>query len=233
MKTFRRILAIVIPVFVIGILVTVAYHWNYIPHRRFTSSEKNVPTIHVMSDADDDEKDDLPDILDSARSYTESKKPSYEEEFYAGGWPNGNKGMAVDVVNYGLLGAGYNMRDLIWKDYKLNPHAYKKANMESKDKAFRIADNLKTYMDRHFTKLTTDKYEIKEWQGGDIVTFKSGHIAVVSDVRNGNGVAWLVHHYMRMQGGYEQDVFEYDDWGPVTGHYRIRKDADKIIKEKR
>jgi hypothetical protein len=38
---------------------------------------------------------------------------------------------------------------------------------------------------------------------------------------------------MRMQGGYEQDVFEYDDWGPVTGHYRIRKDADKIIKEKR
>ena len=48
---------------------------------------------------------------------------------------------------------------------------------------------------------------IAAWQGGDIVIFKK-HIGIVSNLRNANGVPYLIHHANPFQAAYEEDVLE-------------------------
>ncbi len=45
-----------------------------------------------------------------------------------------------------------------------------------------------------------------------------GHIGIVSDRRNENGVPYLIHHANPYQGNYEEDVLEKYE---ILGHYRI------------
>ena len=64
----------------------------------------------------------------------------------------------------------------------------------------------------------TDIYDIDQWQGGDIVIFEK-HIGIVSDKRNDDGVAYVIHHNDPFQKSYEEDILESRD--DITGHYRI------------
>ncbi|MFV0249884.1 MAG: DUF1287 domain-containing protein [Bacilli bacterium] len=66
--------------------------------------------------------------------------------------------------------------------------------------------------------LTTNIYEIENWQAGDIVIFK-GHIAIVLDKRNKNGVLFIIHHLGIYQIRYEEDILE--NKNDIIGHYRI------------
>ena len=83
---------------------------------------------------------------------------------------------------------------------------------------FRRVRNLKVYFDNNAISLTTDVKDYKQWQGGDIVVFKT-HIGVVSDKRNGNGVPFVIHHYGKRQKYYEEDILEVRN--DIVGHYRI------------
>lgn len=83
---------------------------------------------------------------------------------------------------------------------------------------FRRVKNLKVYFVNNAIKLTTDIYDIKEWQGGDIVIFDK-HIGIVSDKRNKKGISFIIHHAHSNQRYYEEDILEKRK--DIIGYYRM------------
>ena len=93
---------------------------------------------------------------------------------------------------------------------------------------FRRTQNIRTFLDRHATSLTTDVIpndldNLATWQGGDIVTFaqipgRLWHIAIVSDKRRPDGVPYLIHNHG--QGTIEDNYLT--DWpAEISGHFRF------------
>ena len=118
---------------------------------------------------------------------------------------------------FGLLGAGYDLMALVHEDVLAHGDRY---NIDPVDANidFRRVRNLKVFFQHNATALTTDIYDIGQWQGGDIVVFER-HIGVVSDRRNKNGVPYVIHHNDPWQTAYEQDILEKRT--DIVGHYRI------------
>lgn len=211
MKKFLLFI-LLIAITAVGLL---AYRYNFIPHRSYTDEDFNIEPYISVSDADGDGVDDQTDILNSVKSYI-STNPKYKSEYYDGGYPDGDYGVCTDVVAFSLLGAGYDLMELVNADILANPDAY---NIERADKNidFRRVRNLLVYFNNNAQLLTTDVYDIGEWHGGDIVVFPE-HIGIVSDKRNKNGVPFLFHHAYPGQPRYEEDVLERYT---VTGHFRM------------
>ena len=67
-------------------------------------------------------------------------------------------------------------------------------------------------------RLTTDVGDVAEWRGGDIVLYR-GHVGIVSDRRNAEGVPYLIHHSGPFQLSYEEDKLQ--SYGRIIGHYRL------------
>lgn len=81
---------------------------------------------------------------------------------------------------------------------------------------FRRVPNLIVYFERKALSLTTDTLQIEEWQPGDIVTYGSDHIGIVSDRRNADGVPYLIHN--AGQAKREEDALKSSK---ISGHYRF------------
>lgn len=209
---FFAVLFILLTALVIGLL----YRFNYIPHKKYTDKDFNIKTYISTVDKDGDGIDDQTDILKNVKKYLESN-PEYKSKYYSGGYPDDRYGVCTDVVAQGLKGAGYDLRELVDAHVKSNPEKY---NIEKPDKNidFRRVRNLKVFFDDNAVSLTTDVNEIKEWQGGDIVVFK-GHIGVVSENRNKNGIPFVYHHANPFQRFYEEDILTVRD--DIIGHYRV------------
>jgi len=207
-----------------GIIVLLAiciflifYYLNVIPHKAYSNSDFGIEAYKSNIDQDGDSIDDQTDILDSARKYI-ATKPKYKSKYYAEtGYPNDGYGVCTDLVAFALLGAGYDLRELVDQDIAEHGEDY---DIEKADKNidFRRVRNLKVYFERHALSLTTDLSDIKEWQGGDIVIME-GHIGILSDKRNKKGVPFLIHHANPFQLSYEEDVL--GTLYKVTGHYRF------------
>jgi len=171
-------------------------------------------------DADGDGINDQEDILQGAKDYV-ATKPQYKSKYYKGGYPDDEYGVCTDVVAYGFLAAGYDLRELVDADIAESPESYKLEDAPDPNIDFRRVKNLKVYFDRHAESLTTDIYDFDEWQGGDIVTF-AAHIGIVSDKRGEDGVNLLIHHGYKGQKDYENDWLSNAD--DITGHYRVNYD---------
>ena len=93
-------------------------------------------------------------------------------------------------------------------------------NIDTIDKNidFRRVQNLKIYFENNAISLTTDVYDIENWQGGDIVIFQN-HIGIVSNNRNKDGVTFIIHHANPLQKYYEEDILE--SRNDIIGHYRM------------
>ena len=77
------------------------------------------------------------------------------------------------------------------------------------------------FFKRYAESLTTDIYEVGQFQPGDIVTFDdSDHIAMISDKMNKNGVPYLIQNGDEEQEEKEEDRLEITEM-EVTGHYRF------------
>lgn len=183
------------------------------PENRF---DELVPVFHSASDRDGDGVDDQTDILQSAVAYV-GTHPRYKSAYYAEGYPDDGCGVCTDVVAYALLGAGYDLQQLVAEDIAASPEAY---GIETPDPAidFRRTGNLAVYFERRARALTTDTADIDAWQGGDIVLYE-GHVGIVSDRRNARGVPHLIHHASPFQLAYEEDCLE--SYGAITDHYRM------------
>lgn len=168
-------------------------------------------------DEDSDGIDDQSDILQSALEYLHTR-PKYKSVYYDGGYPDDGYGVCTDVIAWGLLGAGYDLRQLVDEDRRAHPENYADevpdANID-----FRRVRNLLVYFENNAEKLTDDLSQINEWQGGDIVVFRN-HIGMVSDRRNTKGIPYLIHHANPFQRYYEEDVLE--SRTDMVGHYRFK-----------
>lgn len=211
----KKLLWIVILLLLI-VIIYLLYIFNYIGHKKYDNNDFDIETYTSTVDKDNDGIDDQTDILESVRDYI-STNPRYESNYYNGGYPDDGYGVCTDVVSFGLLGAGYNLRDLVNEDIINNGYSY---DIDTVDKNidFRRVRNLNVYFKNNSINLTTNIYDISAWQGGDIVVFKK-HIGIVSDKRNKKGIPFIIHHYSKYQKEYEEDILEYRS--DIVGHYRI------------
>ena len=200
----------------IFIIIYLLYKSNYIPHKMYSNEYFNIKTYTSSIDKDNDGIDDQTDILNNVREYI-GTNPKYKSKYYASGYPDDGYGVCTDVVAFGLKGAGYDLMELVNEDIKNNKNNY---NIDTIDKNidFRRVQNLKIYFENNAISLTTDVYDIENWQGGDIVIFQN-HIGIVSNNRNKDGVTFIIHHANPFQKYYEEDILESRD--DIIGHYRM------------
>lgn len=192
------------------------FHTSSAPVQAKTNADFQIADVHSAVDADGDGIDDQSDILQGAREYT-AANPRYKSKYYEGGYPDDGYGVCTDLVAYALQHAGYDLRMLVDADIAANRELYAvdapDANID-----YRRVRNLKVFFGHTAISLTTDIYDIAEWQGGDIVIFEN-HIGIVSDSRNDEGIAYVIHHNGVTQAAYEEDILaERDD---IVGHYRM------------
>lgn len=212
----KKKLLIIIIFICLFIILYLLYHFNYIPHKKYTNNYFNIESYVSNVDKDNDGIDDQTDILDSARKYI-STKPKYKSKYYNTGYPNDGYGVCTDVVAFALKDAGYDLQSLVNEHILAHKDLY---DIEVVDKNidFRRVKNLRIYLDYNAQSLTTDINDIEKWQGGDIVVFKN-HIGIVSDNRNRKGISFVIHHANPYQKYYEEDILEYHN--DIEGHYRI------------
>lgn len=209
------IVFLLIELFLFGI-VFLLYRYNYIPHKKYSNEQFSIPTYQSKMDQDEDGIDDQTDILNNVKEYI-ATKPKYESEYYVGGYPDDEYGVCTDVVAFGLKGAGYDLRELVYEDILAHPDDYD-IDIIDKDIDFRRVRNLKVYFEHHTIRLTMDITKIEEWKGGDIVVFEN-HIGIISDKRDQKGIPFVIHHTSDYQSDYEEDILEIRD--DIVGHYRM------------
>ena len=216
MKKRIIVITLISLLILIFIIIYLLYKFNYIPHKMYSNEYFNIKTYTSSIDKDNDGVDDQTDILNNVREYI-ATNPKYKSKYYASGYPDDGYGVCTDVVAFGLKGAGYDLMELVNEDIKNNRNNY---NIDTIDKNidFRRVQNLKIYFENNSISLTTDVYDIENWQGGDIVIF-TNHIGIVSNNRNKNGVTFIIHHANPFQKYYEEDILESRD--DIIGHYRI------------
>ena len=212
----KKIIVFTFIILLIFIIIYLLYKFNYIPHKKYSNEYFNIKTYTSLIDKDNDGIDDQTDILNNVYEYIKTN-PKYKSKYYASGYPDDGYGVCTDVVAFGLKGAGYDLMELVNEDIKNNKNNY---NIDTIDKNidFRRVQNLKIYFENNAISLTTDVYDIENWQGGDIVIFQN-HIGIVSNNRNKDGVTFIIHHANPFQKYYEEDILESRD--DIIGHYRM------------
>ncbi len=211
----KKTFLIIILALILGIVLYLLYYFNIISHKKYTNEYFKIETYKSKIDKDNDGIDDQTDILETVKAYLDTK-PKYKSKYYGTGYPDDNYGVCTDVVAFGLLGAGYDLKELVNEDIKNNREEY---NIEIVDKNidFRRVNNLNTYFKHNAISLTLDINKLDEWQGGDIVVFKN-HIGIVSEHRNSKGISFVYHHMSSKQTNYEEDILEHYK---IIGHYRV------------
>ena len=191
-------------------------YYNLIPQKTYTAEDFGIETVISQNDQNGNGIDDYTDIMLGARADAKNK-PRYKSAYYAGGYPPANEGVCTDLVWRAFLNAGYSLKDMVNADIAANIEAYPRVNGKPDPNIdFRRVPNLKVFFDRNATSLTLDPYEIEAWQPGDIVTYGTSHIAIVSDKRNRDGMAYIIHN-----GGQpvrEEDALTRQE---ISGHYRF------------
>lgn len=184
--------------------------------KKYYNEDFGIENYISSIDYDGDGIDDQTDILLSAKEYLENN-PEYKSLYYETGYPDDNYGVCTDVVAFALLGAGYDLMTLVNEDIVNNYDDYDIDEVDI-NIDFRRVVNLLVYFDNTATSLTTDIYDIENWQAGDIVIFEE-HIGIVSDSRNEDGVVYILHHSDPYQLFYEEEIQSIDQ--EIVAHYRI------------
>lgn len=191
--------------------------FNVLPKATYTNDSFGFESIISDHDANHDGVDDQSDILLSAKAYLRTK-PKYKSKYYGSGYPDDEYGVCTDVVAFALLHSGYDIMMLLNVDVKQNRDAYT-IEVVDKNIDFRRVQNLHVYFKRHAQSLTMDINDHQAWQGGDIVVFKR-HIGIISNIRNKQGIPYVLHLANPYQIRTEEDILEKSS-SEIVGHYRI------------
>lgn len=221
MKIIKKILITLVILFLI-LGITIACYILYKTNKKsYTAEDFGIETLISETDYDNDGIDDYTDILQGAKIEAKNK-PKYKSAYYAGGYPPESEGVCTDVIWRALKNAGYLLKDMVDEDIKNNVSEYPRVNGKPDPNIdFRRVSNLKIYFDRNQISLSTDLSKISEWQPGDIVTFGTTHIGIISDKRNSKGIPYLIHN--TGQPFREEDVLElYGKNEQISGHYRMK-----------
>lgn len=160
-------------------------------------------------------------IAMTARVYINNGDLRYDDRYFLGGYPPENIGVCTDVVWKGLSGIGVNLKNLVDRDIGENFKAYEDIiSVQDIYIDFRLVPQLERFLQRREEVLTTDVDDYFAWQAGDIVTFESSHVAVVSELRNLWGRPYIIQHG-KDPAAEEDRIFAYDGM-KISGHFRWR-----------
>lgn len=159
-------------------------------------------------------------IMLAARIYISNKDLRYDDQYFAGGYPPDDIGVCTDVVWKGFRGIGVNLKNLVDSDIARNFEAYNEKGTVNADPNidFRLVPTLEVFFERNAEVLTTDVDNLLAWQPGDIVTFESSHVAIVSNLRNIWGRPYIIQH--GKDPAAEEDRIFASDGMEISGHYR-------------
>ncbi len=223
----KRAVLLVAGAFLMAVLIAafcLLSYFNLIPKKNYSAEDFGIETLKSSADYNNNGTDDYTDILLGARRDAENH-PTYNGNYYDGGYPPDDIGVCTDVVWRAFKNAGYCLRDMVNRDIINRREAYPQIEVRDNNIDFRRVSNLQTFFEEYAVKLTTDINKIEEWQPGDIVIFNGGkHIGIVSDKRNSKGQTYIIHN--GGQPNREEDYFKRSE---VYAHYRF--DASKIDDE--
>jgi len=200
-------------------------------HEQIFDNKLEIEKIYINSDKDQDDILDLEDFLVGARNEV-SNKPLYKDAYYSGGYPPESEGVCTDLIWRSLLEGGYNLKEMVDIDIKNYLEDYPRIRGERPDSNidFRRVPNLVSYFNKYATTLTIDVIpkdieNLKEWQGGDIVVFDSpyDHIAIVSDIRNSEGVPYILHNSGPYAREEDKLLYWHNNISKITHHFRFPK----------
>lgn len=187
-----------------------------------------LPSLKSEMDFNGNGVDDYSDFVLGAR-LDAINHPTYDGSWWATGYPPDNIGVCSDVIWRAFKHAGYCLKDMVDADILARREAYPLIERPEHQIDFRRVRNLHIFFEEYATSLTLDIYAIDEWQPGDIVIFGNDkHIGIVSDVRDKNGIPYIIHN--GGQDDREENYLVQEDSQAVTGHYRF--DASLIPAEK-
>lgn len=212
----------IILILVIGMIIFICLlcYLGIVPVKKYTLSQFGINELKSKIDYNNNGLDDYTDILNGAKIDAKNR-PKYKSEYYAGGYPPDNIGVCTDVIWRAFKNAGYSLKDMVDNDIKNNQDDYDIDIIDS-NIDFRRVVNLRVFFDKYATVLTNDIYDIDEWMPGDIVIFGNNkHIGIVSNYRNSDGIAFIIHN-----GGQLVREENYLVRAKVTKHYRF--DVSKI-----
>lgn len=216
-KRKRNGLLTLIIVLLIGVLF-ILHYFNIIPQKTYTAEDFGITTIKSRIDYNGNGIDDYTDILTGARIDAKNR-PKYKNAYYDGGYPPENEGVCTDLIWRAFKNAGYSLKDMVDEDIANNTELYPRVDGNPDPNIdFRRVSNLKVFFERHAISLTLDPYDIKKWQPGDIVTYGTSHIAIVSDKRNKNGLPYIIHNSGQLNR--EEDALARQE---ISGHFRFGK----------
>lgn len=195
-----------------------------------------VEKVVIDSDKDGDGIPDLDDIVQGARQEAQNKT-RYRDAYYEnGGYPPPDEGVCTDVIWRAFRNAGYDLKKMIDDDIKRNLRYYPRIWGQREDPDpnidFRRVQNLISFFKRHAEILTTeikpwDAENLKQWQGGDIVTFDGPHplehIGIISDIRRADGVPLLIHNGGPYAKEEDRLLSWHEDVSKITYHFRFPK----------
>lgn len=102
------------------------------------------------------------DILQGALDYCNTK-PKYKSKYYDSGYPDDGYGVCTDVVAFAMKAAGYDLMELVKKDIQEHPDDYGIAETD-KNIDFRRVRNLQVFFRNYVDNLTTDVFDVDNWQ---------------------------------------------------------------------
>ena len=212
---------IVIPAVLIFLALAAFAAWRFFFYERVLTGEAfGIKTAQSGFDADSDGIDDYMDIMLGARLDAQNM-PRYDGSYHAGGYPPDDIGVCTDVVWRAFKNAGYDLKGMVDMDIARCPQDYPGANPADPNIDFRRVANLDVFFSKYALSLTTDIYDISQWQPGDIVVFENNsHIGIVSDRRNEDGVTLLIHN--SGQRNREEDRLTRSG-AAVVAHYRFER----------
>ena len=189
------------------------------------SMRERYPMTPSPVDFDGDGVDDYTDVLNGARKDAEAA-PTYDDGYYQGGYPPADRGACTDVVWRAFAEAGYDLKAMVDADIASHPADYANVSPSPDPNIdFRRTGVLDVFFSKYGQSLTTDTADVAAWQGGDIVVFEyTRHIGVVSDLRDKDGLPFIIHNMGQRQR--ENDYLTFRKHMSVTGHYRF--DASQV-----
>ncbi len=218
MKFKNKTLFIIIFSLIISSVLFAAYYWNLIPQKSYTAEDFGIETVISSIDFNENGLDDYEDLLLGARADAENH-PKYDGSYHASGYPPDNIGVCTDVVWRAFKNAGYSLKDMVDADIQKRTEAYANITRIDSNIDFRRVGNLHVFFDEYAVPLTTDINNIEEWQPGDIVIFGNNkHIGIVSDKRNKNGHAYIIHNSGQPK---REENYLNRTTMDVTAHYRF------------
>lgn len=225
-----NVILVILCISAISIVLWILYLYNLIAHKQYHDADFNVSFTLSNHDENHNGIDDFLDLWLGAEKEAQ-RKPTYASVYYEGGYPPETQGVCTDLVWRAFRDAGYDLKAMIDADIEACPSCYPRIHNQSDPNIdFRRVPNIHVFLERYALSLTCDLSEIDEWQAGDIVVFADSHIGILSDIRNRNGVPFLLHN-----GGLpklKEDCLARELYlKGISGHYRFQytQEIEKLI----